>query len=633
MPNADRRNMLTGIATLSAIALAVGSLCYWLFQEQPMPIDPLTSRDTSRDDSTRMPKPEPPPNDFVGSQACAECHQSIVDAYQSHPMAHSLAEVHQAKPIESYQTDNEFQPAGPRKYVVEKLENKFIHHEIMSDEQGVIYDQPVEVHYALGSGIRGRSYLIKNGPMMTTSPITWYSGKQRWDLSPGYNPKFHPRFSRMVGDGCLMCHAGRTASDRDKPDTYHTPPFLEHAIGCERCHGPAGRHVAHHRAESEDRPADVIVNPSDLEIAQREAICNQCHLAGEHRILRYGRSNHDFRPGDRLEDIWTVFVTKHSENDGGATRAVSQVEQMRSSRCYQASEGRLGCTSCHDPHGTPRPQQKAVFYKQRCFSCHDDTSCAAPLAEQNRPPASGSCIACHLPRLPANDVPHTTQTDHRIVRNPQADRPQETELPPGLRAPAQLALFDDAEQRLNKLEVDRARGLQLLDAAKKSQDVRIARKIQKLLKPMLKVAPDDVVSLDAMAVTYVLLEDHEQAEQAWTQALKLHPENEAILTSLAILNHQRGDLESALKFVNRAIAVNPSSTEMIGRKAHILGQLGRADEAIKTAERAVATNPMVLQLYQWLAEAHEVQDAPQRSRHFQRLYDRIVAAMQPEAKQ
>ena len=195
-----------------------------------------------------------------------------------------------------------------------------------------------------------------------------------------------------------------------------------------------------------------------------------------------------------------------------------------------------------------------------------------------------------------------------------------------------LTLFDGAEKRLNKLEVDRALGLQLVEAAKKSQDIRIARRIQSLLKPMLKVAPDDVVALNAMAVTFVILEDQKQAEQVWTKALEYRPENEAILTALAIMNHQRGDLEQALEFVDRAIAINPSSTGMIGRRAHILGQLGRAGEAIKSAERAVKTDPTVLQLYQWLAEAYGVQDNPERSQHFQRLYERILQAMQPQSK-
>ena len=627
MPSSDQRNMIIGVATLFTVLLSVSGLCYWAFRELPPPLVPDRS-DLSDDSVTRIARPELPADDYVGSQVCAECHQDIADAYQSHPMAHSLAHVGKATPLESYDQDHEFQAGGPRTYRVEKKGDQVVHHEILNDAEGVIYDQSVEVQYALGSGIRGRSYLIKNDRMLAISPITWYTGKQRWDLAPGYHPQYHPRFSRVAGDGCLMCHAGRTASDRDHPDTFDTPAFLEHAIGCERCHGPAGRHVAHHRSVADDRPADVIVNPADLEIAEREAVCNQCHLSGESRNLRYGRSNHDFRPGNRLEDIWTVFVRDDRGDGNGNTRVVSHVEQMRASRCYQASDGKLGCTSCHDPHRVPTEQEHAEFYKQRCFQCHNDQSCAAAVDVQNQAPAFGSCVSCHLPKLPANDVPHTTQTDHRIVRSPQEQQP-DLAMPALTQLRSKLTLFDGAEKRLPKLEVDRARGLQLVEAAKKSREIKIARRIQKLLKPMLTAAPDDIVALDAMALTYVLLEDHQLAEESWTRALKIQPENEAILTPLAIMNHQRGDLEPALKLIDRALAVNPSSTEMLGRRAHVLGQMRRTDAAIKSAERALETNPTVLQLYQWLAEAYQLQNNAERSRHFQRLHDRIEQAMKP----
>ena len=96
-----------------------------------------------------------------------------------------------------------------------------------------------------------------------------------------------------------------------------------------------------------------IVNPADLDPARREAVCNQCHLAGEAAIPRYGRGLYYFRPGDHLDDTLVVFVEGQRAGSG---RAVSQVEQMQSSRCYQASGEVMGCTTCHYPHLQPPPE-------------------------------------------------------------------------------------------------------------------------------------------------------------------------------------------------------------------------------------------------------------------------------------
>src|SRR5207253_975908 len=77
----------------------------------------------------------------------------------------------------------------------------------------------------------------------------------------------------------------------------------------ERCHGPGELHVQRQR-ERRTEPGDwddTIVNPSRLEPALREAVCEQCHLQGQARVLRRGRGVFDYRPGLPLHLSWTVF--------------------------------------------------------------------------------------------------------------------------------------------------------------------------------------------------------------------------------------------------------------------------------------------------------------------------------------
>ncbi len=43
---------------------------------------------------------------------------------------------------------------------------------------------------------------------------------------------------------------------------------------------------------------------------------------------------------------------------------------MELSLCYQASQGKLGCGTCHSMHHTPKPEDRTVAYRAACLSCH-----------------------------------------------------------------------------------------------------------------------------------------------------------------------------------------------------------------------------------------------------------------------
>src|SRR5690606_239439 len=59
-------------------------------------------------------------SEFVGSQACAECHADIAESYSKHPMANTLATVADAAAIEVVEGDAaEFETQGCR-YRVER---------------------------------------------------------------------------------------------------------------------------------------------------------------------------------------------------------------------------------------------------------------------------------------------------------------------------------------------------------------------------------------------------------------------------------------------------------------------------------------------------------------------------------
>jgi hypothetical protein len=563
-------------------------------------------------------KPPTPPQDYVGSESCRECHAELCDVFHAHPMGRSLARTSDA-PIEDYDDQTGFTTArGVRSsielsYEIEQRNGEVLHHEIMRSGAGeVIYDLAVPVHYAVGSGQRGRSYLTNRDGLLFMSPITWYSQSGRWDLSPGYEHN-NLHFGRRIVDGCLSCHAGHVAAAEDVPDRYESVPFFEESIGCEKCHGPGGTHVAFHLGDAENA-TDSIVNPARLPLQQRDHVCLQCHLIGEHRLTRYGRSDFDFRPGDKLTDVWTIFVKALDAGEAGqATEAVSQAEQMLSSVCYRQSGMALGCVSCHDPHTLPLPENRVEFYRSRCLSCHgpEQSECSLPAEERLNTSSEDSCIACHMPSAGARDVPHVSQTDHRILRDPQAVRtPREPSR--------QLQIFGMDDADIPEAELKRALAISLVRTAEQSGNAVLSADAIRPLESWVAMAPDDLPALLSLGVAHWLLEDPWKAAQVWEAGLKLSPDNESFLRRMFVLYHETGQFEQAAEFGRRLVRQNPWDYEYWGRQSHILGQLGEYEPSAQAAERALRLNPSAVQIHNWLANVYGLLEQPDQRAHHQR---------------
>lgn len=557
-------------------------------------------------------RPPRPRSDYVGSQVCASCHEEIASAYASHPMGQSLGEVDAVSPVENFES-TQFAPPGHRKYRVERTDKGVFHHESREDTDGsILYDQSVPIHFAVGSGVHGRSYLINRDGLLFMSSIGWYTEGKKWDLSPGYRPLSHQRFDRQVSDGCMACHAGRMNTVEGRVDAYEPRrPFLEESIGCERCHGPGGSHVERHRKDGDLGLTDFLVNPASLDHVQQDAVCNQCHLQGSRRITRYGRSEFDFRPNDRLTDIWMVNLGSEKTGIEDEFPAVTQAEQMHESACYQKS-GQMVCTTCHDPHRSVAKPDRGAFYTERCNKCHGQSSaqCAAPLTDR----ATKSCIECHMPRLAATDVPHTSQTDHRIPRSPKA-RPKP--------APRGNIEFYDEGSPLPDWEVNRAKGILIADLSKKRSDRRLADQALALLKPLENQLQDDVPFVQALGAAYLQANNPGAAIESWDKVLKLAPENPQALESLALYHHYKGNLPEARDYYERLIAANGWRAEFHGRFAHVLGQLGEEEKAIAEAKRCLELNPTMIQVHLWLAEVYERKGNQDLSRQRRDLYKRL----------
>src|SRR5579883_138519 len=339
------------------------------------------------------PQPSPPPDPrvtytgpflnirpevaYVGDAVCSDCHAEETRSYREHPMGRSLT------PIRGLldQIPNEGAEVGfnafRSRFTVERQGERIWHRQTRLDaDDQPLYTLESEVQFAIGSGSRGYSFLSEREGYLFQTPISWFSQKRVWGLSPGFTPALF--VGRPVSAECLYCHAHRVRPRPNTDNGYEKPIFEGHAIGCERCHGPGERHV---QERSKGVPVEgaidyTIFNPSRRFLAEhenekqavlRDAVCEQCHLSGEVRVLRRGRDLYDFRPGLPLYSFWSVFVRDHRSK--GTEKAVNHVEQMHLSRCYQESSGerKLECVSCHNPHEYVTGPQRLSYYRARCL--------------------------------------------------------------------------------------------------------------------------------------------------------------------------------------------------------------------------------------------------------------------------
>ena len=150
-----------------------------------------------------------------------------------------------------------------------------------------------------GSGTHASCYLARVGDHLFESPICMYPDRG-FGMAPGYEENPAPGFTRPVTIECLLCHSGRPLPIPGTLNGYRTPAFSEEAISCDRCHGDSAAHLK--------RPVPgSIVNPAKLRPAERDSICEQCHLAGAIRVLNPGKRSHRFSSrsvaGERLHDL------------------------------------------------------------------------------------------------------------------------------------------------------------------------------------------------------------------------------------------------------------------------------------------------------------------------------------------
>ena len=496
---------------------------------------------------------------LTGSKPCAQCHAAIYRKYSTSPMALTSGITDSAAvPLQTFDANSGYRysiAADGRKLLL-----KFAKKDAKTAERR-------QLPYFIGSGAVARSYLMAVDGFLYEAPATYYSGPAKWGPSPGYNRYAYPFLTKAIAPGCLQCHANGVQAIAGTQNGYQKSPWFEGGVGCESCHGPGARHVA------TGKKAD-IVNPASLDAERRDSVCAQCHLSGEIRVERAGKSMRDFSAGAKLSDFAVAFVRQSSSP---ARKVTSHVENLAQSACSQANGDRLWCGSCHDPHATPGETEKVAWFRAKCQNCHDAGVC-------NR---GDNCVACHMPRSPVSDADHVVYTDHSIPRRAlqRNDRPDKT---------APLLAFGKT------LADARDQGLSYAIVALREQNATYADRAFDLLREAERQTPGDPQTLSYLADLFKSRRDDPAAARLYQRLYKIDPTQSSAPMNLGAYQMEQGNYAEAIRLFKEALRISPALVLVRLNLAVALERTGKIDEARTVLNKALEFNPSSVEARQML---------------------------------
>jgi len=211
-----------------------------------------------------------------------------------------------------------------------------------------------------------------------------------------------PDYSKKGADTCFQCHDDQTvlAVFRTKhavPGDSNSP-FGHGQLQCEACHGPGGDHAGRVRRGQERPSIPAFSSNTTTSISDQNAYCVECHLSDTG--FAWHGSTHD--------DNTVACVdchTMHVERDpvlATSTQAevcfdCHQQQRTQSMKPYAhpVRQGKMACTSCHNPHGdTPERLLAQNSVNATCYDCHAELR--GPYLWEHAPVVE-DCNNCHNP--------------------------------------------------------------------------------------------------------------------------------------------------------------------------------------------------------------------------------------------
>jgi predicted CXXCH cytochrome family protein len=400
--------VFVGIAITIVLVLSAGA--FWQFLGEEFNFEAYSSH------------PAPTSLNFVGSDACATCHQAEAELWRVSQHKHAMDHATEKSVLGDF-NNTSFDYYGVHSRFFRKDGKFFVNTDGPDGKLSTF-----EVKYTFGV-YPLQQYLIEfpRGRIQALS-IAWDSrpkeqGGQRWfhlypneDVRHGdvlHWTKLNQNWNFM----CAECHSTGIRKNYDaKADRYATT-WSEISVGCEACHGRGSNHVAWARSQQNWLPFNRSKDPTKGLVAtfnERKGVvwshdprsgivqrnlppnilrtevetCGRCHA-------RRSEISENWVPGQWLQQTHAIAnpLARDVYWADGQIRDVVEAYNyipFKQSRMFAAG---VTCSDCHDPHsGKLRAAGSSV-----CLQCHTATYATANHSHHEQTDKAPGCISCHMP--------------------------------------------------------------------------------------------------------------------------------------------------------------------------------------------------------------------------------------------
>ncbi|BDC50625.1 hypothetical protein F183_A29410 [Bryobacterales bacterium F-183] len=590
---------------------------------------------------------------LADSTACAPCHANIAKTYANTGMAKAF---YKPRPDSFPNPQPYFHPATRTWFDVTRRDdgNWYQSWWQIDHKQQPTNAGESRIDFIMGSGNHVRTYLHRSARgTLIELPLAWYSESGgKWALNPGFD-RSDPPLGRKIGYDCMFCHNAYPAIPPGHDHTGAEPVFtgdLPQGIDCERCHGPGTRHIEAAKQPQPllDQIRATIVNPAKLDSVRAMDVCMQCHLETTSRplpnsIRRYDKHPFGYQPGQPFSAFQLSFDHAPGTGHDDKFEIVNSVYRLQKSKCYIASAGKLGCTTCHNPHDIQHGKPAEDAYNKTCAGCH----APATIKAQSHPQA-GNCIGCHMPKRRSEDVVHAVMTDHLIQRQapPNALAPIAEKHGPAYdyrgevvpygpkddlyTAVAQVTHGSNLQKGIPQLQAEIARRkpeqpefyMELGDALQ-----RAGRSTEAIAAYRTAIAkkPRSAILYARLAMPQRALGRTQEPLASMQQAVTLAPQDPEIRYNLGLLQSDLGNKQAAIATFRKAIELDPLFSDAHASLGATLAQLGQPSDALAALQTALRLKPTSLLAHGQMAYLRAAQnDLETAAWHFERAAQTAV---------